>query len=66
MHVLAHGELLTDSGYGGDITYYDGVGGGFVLAIGSISVTGGLGADTRLDTIVKNALDAAIAVATVR
>ena len=57
--VLAHGQLMTGAGYGGDIAYYDTDGGGFVFAIGSITVTGGLGADARLDTLVKNALSEA-------
>ena len=58
--ILAHGQLVTGAGYRGDITYYDTAGGGFVLAIGSITATGGLGADSRLDTFVANALNEAI------
>ncbi|MGH3686084.1 MAG: N,N-dimethylformamidase beta subunit family domain-containing protein [Pseudonocardiaceae bacterium] len=60
VQLLAHGELVTAAGYGGDIAYYDTSGGGFVLAIGSITATGGLGRDTRLDTLVINALTEAI------
>ena len=39
--VLAHGQLMTGAGYGGDIAYYDTDGGGFVFAIGYITVTAG-------------------------
>jgi hypothetical protein len=42
LQILAHGQLVTDAGYRGDLAYYDAAGGGFVLAIGSITVTGSL------------------------
>lgn len=58
--ILAHGQLVTPAGYGGDIAYYEPGGGGFVLAIGSITVTGGLGSDAQLDAVVCNALNEAI------
>jgi hypothetical protein len=61
LQVIARGELVTAAGYGGQITYHVTAGGGFVFAVGSITVTGSLGVDSALDTIVRNALDAALA-----
>jgi hypothetical protein len=61
VEVLGHGQLVTAAGYRGDISYYNTVGGGFVFAIGSITVTGALDADTRLATLVNNAISAAVA-----
>jgi hypothetical protein len=59
--ILGQGQLVTNAGYRGDIAYYDASGGGFALAIGSITVTGALDADDRLSRLVKNAINEAIA-----
>jgi hypothetical protein len=58
VQILAHGQLVTAAGYRGDITYYDTGHGGFVLAVGSITVTGALSTDTDADLslFVKNAV----------
>ena len=51
---------MTGAGYRGDLAYYDAGGGGFVLAIGSITVTGSLPTDAALARLVKNALSEAV------
>jgi hypothetical protein len=61
VEILAHGEIVTAAGYGGDIVYNETPGGGFVFAIGSITVTGGLGYDQALDRLIHNVLDEAVA-----
>jgi N,N-dimethylformamidase len=59
--VLARGELASPLGYTGHMTYYENSAGGFVFAIGSITFGGSLPMDTRLQRMVRNALDAALA-----
>ena len=61
LQILAHGQLVTGAGYRGDLAYYDAAGGGFVLAIGSITVTGALPVDAPLAALVKTALTEAVA-----
>ena len=60
LKILAHGQLVTGAGYRGDLAYYDAAGGGFVLAVGSITVTGALPTDAALARLVKNALSEAV------
>ena len=60
LQILGHGQLVTGDGYRGDITYYDVGGGGFVLALGSITVTGALSTDAALSRFVSNAITEAI------
>ena len=60
LKILAHGQLVTGAGYRGDLAYYDAAGGGFVLAAGSITVTGSLSTDAALARLVKNALSEAV------
>jgi hypothetical protein len=60
LDILAHGQLVTDAGYRGNITYYESDGGGFVFAIGSITFGGSLRVDPALQTIARNALNACL------
>jgi hypothetical protein len=57
LEIVAHGQLATDAGYTGHITYYENEQGGFVFAIGSITFGGALRADSSLQTIARNALN---------
>jgi len=61
LEIIGHGELATPDGYTGHMTYYENAEGGFMFAIGSITVGGSVPVDTRLQRIVRNALDACLA-----
>lgn len=59
--VLARGLNFNDGLQGGDMTYYAHPAGGFVFGAGSISFGGSLVVDARLQQIVSNALNEALA-----
>jgi hypothetical protein len=61
VQVLARGELVSDAGYTGHITYYEHPSGGWVFSIGSITFGGSLVIDPVLQQIARNALDACLA-----
>ena len=61
LEVLGHGELVGDTGYTGNMTFYDTPAGGWVLSIGSITLGGSLVGDQHLQQIVRNALNECLA-----